>query len=203
MTGVDGGLVVLDHALGPAVLVLVGLVAVRRLAPAVLGRCRRLPGATGHLSRRAARWLRPGLSRRLLAVAVGVAAPVAGAPAAVGAPAAAAQARPAPARLPHADPTRPAWVVVSPGDTLWGLARRHLHRGATDAEIARDWPRWYAANRSTIGPDPNLLLPGTRLRVPEGRPGHGTAPRPAGTPAQHHRPASHPVDASSLDPDRR
>lgn len=59
-------------------------------------------------------------------------------------------------------------VVVHRGDTLWSIAARRLGAGASDAEIAADWPRWYAANRHVIGPDPDLILPGQRLRVPAG-----------------------------------
>ncbi len=62
-------------------------------------------------------------------------------------------------------------VVVRRGDTLWDLAARHLGSGAGTAEIAAEWPRWYAANRSVIGPDPDQLVPGQHLRPParEGR----------------------------------
>jgi nucleoid-associated protein YgaU len=56
-------------------------------------------------------------------------------------------------------PTRPpdAGRVVVAGDTLWGIA------GA-------DWPRWYAANRALVGPDPDLIRPGQRLAPPAGGP---------------------------------
>lgn len=57
-------------------------------------------------------------------------------------------------------------VTVRRGDTLWGLAARHLGAGASDAEVAREWPRWYAANRAVIGDDPDLLVPGQQLRPP-------------------------------------
>jgi len=57
-------------------------------------------------------------------------------------------------------------IVVVRGDTLWGIAARHLAPGATNAQIATAWPRWYAANVAVIGPDPNLLLPGQELAVP-------------------------------------
>jgi nucleoid-associated protein YgaU len=57
-------------------------------------------------------------------------------------------------------------VVVRRGDTLWGIAARHLGPGATDAEIAVEWPRWYAANRQLLGADPDLVLPGTVLHPP-------------------------------------
>ncbi|WP_425600034.1 hypothetical protein [Ornithinimicrobium sufpigmenti] len=33
-------------------------------------------------------------------------------------------------------------------------------------DIAEEWPRWYAANRELIGPDPDLILPGQELRIP-------------------------------------
>lgn len=57
-------------------------------------------------------------------------------------------------------------VVVRRGDTLWDLAAHRLGPGATAAEIARTWPLWFAANRSVIGPDPDQLTPGQRLRPP-------------------------------------
>jgi nucleoid-associated protein YgaU len=63
-------------------------------------------------------------------------------------------------------PSATAWVRVRPGDSLWAVAARHLGPGATPAAVADEWPRWYAANRDQIGPDPHLIRPGTRLRVP-------------------------------------
>lgn len=57
-------------------------------------------------------------------------------------------------------------VVVRRGDTLWGIAARHLGPASTAADVAAEWPRWYAANRGEIGPDPDLLHPGQRLRPP-------------------------------------
>jgi nucleoid-associated protein YgaU len=57
-------------------------------------------------------------------------------------------------------------VVVRRGDTLWDIAARALGPNASAADIAASWPGWYAANRSTIGPDPDLILPGQRLRPP-------------------------------------
>lgn len=57
-------------------------------------------------------------------------------------------------------------VVVRRGDTLWAIAARHLGAGASAGQIAREWPRWYAANRAVIGPDPDLLRPGQHLRPP-------------------------------------
>jgi resuscitation-promoting factor RpfA len=57
-------------------------------------------------------------------------------------------------------------VVVRSGDTLWGIAARHLPADASVAEIAAEWPRWYEANRRVIGTDPDLIRPGQRLRPP-------------------------------------
>ena len=57
-------------------------------------------------------------------------------------------------------------VVVRRGDTLWSIAARALGPGSTDLEIARAWPDWHEANRAAIGPDPDHLLPGTRLQAP-------------------------------------
>lgn len=57
-------------------------------------------------------------------------------------------------------------VVIRRGDTLWSIAAAHLGPGATDAEVAAAWPRWHSTNRTTIGADPHLLTPGTRLTPP-------------------------------------
>ncbi|QFG68022.1 LysM peptidoglycan-binding domain-containing protein [Ornithinimicrobium pratense] len=57
-------------------------------------------------------------------------------------------------------------VVVRAGDTLWSLTARHLGQQATVQDIAEEWPRWYAANREVIGPDPDRILPGQELRIP-------------------------------------
>ncbi|HET8983793.1 MAG TPA: LysM peptidoglycan-binding domain-containing protein [Pedococcus sp.] len=57
-------------------------------------------------------------------------------------------------------------VVVRRGDTLWAIARQHLGPGATDAEVAQEWPRWHQANQAVIGPDPDRLLPGMVLQAP-------------------------------------
>ena len=107
----------------------------------------------------------------------------------------------APAVDPHVRTARSEVVVVRRGDTLWDLARRHLPAGATDAQVARAWPLWYAANRAVIGPDPGLLLPGQRLRVP--------GARPTGTSSTPHDPSPSPAvaapsaaPATSFDPDR-
>ena len=62
--------------------------------------------------------------------------------------------------------------VVEQGDCLWRIAGDNLaaRNGAepSSAVIARFWPVIYEANRAVIGDDPNLILPGQRLLIPEG-----------------------------------
>lgn len=65
-----------------------------------------------------------------------------------------------------AEPRPPTSVVVQRGDSLWTIAARHLGPGASDAQIAAAWPRWYEANRDAIGDDPNLIVPGITLTPP-------------------------------------
>jgi LysM repeat protein len=48
--------------------------------------------------------------------------------------------------------------VVQDGDTLSGIATRFAVRGG--------WPALYAANRRAVGPDPNVIHPGTVLVMP-------------------------------------
>lgn len=61
-------------------------------------------------------------------------------------------------------------VVVAPGDTLWSLAAESLGPDASAAEIAAEWPRWHAANRDVIGPDPDQLTVGMVLERPSDAP---------------------------------
>ncbi len=144
-----------------------------------------LPGRCGQLAGRFADATVPPTARRLLAIALGLSLvtaagaapaiarglpqqrppasvldldwPVAAAPPAGATPLAARQV-PAPRRSD---------VVVLRGDSLWSIARRHLPPNATNAQIAASWPRWWAANRSVVGADPDLLLPGQRLVPPD------------------------------------
>lgn len=67
---------------------------------------------------------------------------------------------------PERSPANAGTVLVGPGDSLWRIAARALPPGATDAEIAVEWPRWYAANIAVVGPDPGALHPGQVLRAP-------------------------------------
>jgi hypothetical protein len=80
---------------------------------------------------------------------------------------------------PEAAPAEPApdWPtpvdgehVVLRGDCLWDIAAAHLTADAgsppTDAAIADAVATWWTTNRSVIGPDPDLLLPGQVLHPP-------------------------------------
>ncbi|MGH3503377.1 MAG: LysM peptidoglycan-binding domain-containing protein [Nocardioidaceae bacterium] len=60
-------------------------------------------------------------------------------------------------------------ITVRPGDSLWRIVRGRLPH-ASDQRVAREVARLYAANRSIIGPDPDLIFPGTHLHAPEGLP---------------------------------
>ncbi|MDQ6935549.1 MAG: LysM peptidoglycan-binding domain-containing protein [Actinomycetota bacterium] len=72
----------------------------------------------------------------------------------------------------HRSPERPRlWrssrlIVVAPGDSLWRIASRLLPPDADDGAVARATTALYQANRAAIGADPDLILPGLRLRIP-------------------------------------
>lgn len=102
---------------------------------------------------------------------------------AAGAPSGETSAAEAPAGDPPAAeaPSAPATThQVSAGESLWSITQELLGAGAagapTDpssggpsaqARVARAWPILYAANAESIGADPDLILPGTVLSVPE------------------------------------
>jgi nucleoid-associated protein YgaU len=49
---------------------------------------------------------------------------------------------------------------------LWRIAQTALGPGCTPAEVARAWPRWWAANHAVVGTDPDLIHPGQLLVPP-------------------------------------
>ncbi len=79
--------------------------------------------------------------------------------------------------LPDRVPSpRRAVVRVRAGDTLWAIARRQLTPTAPDAAVDRAWRRLARANADRLG-DPDLIFPGTVLRVPDlDRPSRKEAP---------------------------
>lgn len=85
------------------------------------------------------------------------------------------QSTPAPPHRPaaHATPPKPTHththtrsVTVAAGDSLWRLAAAELGPHASARQIAARWPQWHAQNRAVIGTDPDLIVPGTRLTIP-------------------------------------
>jgi LysM repeat protein len=83
----------------------------------------------------------------------------------------------------------PARYTIQAGDSLSGIAAALGVRGG--------WPALYAANRKVIGPDPDVIHPGTVL-VLSGRPGRPvttpSSPRPVGNHQAHPAPsATHAV----------
>ena len=56
--------------------------------------------------------------------------------------------------------------VVQRGDSLWTIAEDLLGTDNT-AKVARYWPAIHRANREAIGRDPNFLLPGQVLQLPD------------------------------------
>ena len=59
-------------------------------------------------------------------------------------------------------------ITVRSGDSLWSIAAAALGPFASDADIAREWPRLYADNREAIGANPHFLRPGQVLVLPPG-----------------------------------
>ncbi len=55
---------------------------------------------------------------------------------------------------------------VQPGESLWSVTAVRLSATGSTADVARAWPRLYRLNRDRIGADPDLVAPGTRLRLP-------------------------------------
>lgn len=66
---------------------------------------------------------------------------------------------------PSANP--PPTVLVAAGDSLWFLARQSIGGRPTDAQVAAAWRGIYRANHDRIGDDPDLIFPGTALKIPD------------------------------------
>jgi len=57
-------------------------------------------------------------------------------------------------------------VTVRAGDCLWDIAAEELGPYATDLEVDRRWRQWHRLNEPVIGPDADVLVPGTVLQAP-------------------------------------
>jgi len=69
------------------------------------------------------------------------------------------------------EPKPGASYQVRPGDSLWAIAHNALHlqhgRHPSDREVDRYWHTIYAANRTVVGADPDLIYPGQIFALPE------------------------------------
>ena len=92
----------------------------------------------------------------------------------------------------------PVRYTIQPGDSLSGIA--------TGLGVRGGWQALYAANRTVIGPDPDVIHPGTVLVLPgrPGRPGRPATAPSSSRPAGHHqaRPATHAVRPHPAPPAR-
>ncbi len=140
-----------------------------------------VPGALGHLAQVLLRGLLPSSGRRAAALALGLglglgtplpvsASPVVALPVAAVVP-------DWPGGPPDANASVPDWPdrppsaahTVMPGDCLWDIAAARLAASEgppSNAETATAVQRWWSANRTVIGPDPDLLFPGQVLDPP-------------------------------------
>jgi LysM repeat protein len=75
----------------------------------------------------------------------------------------------------------PVSYTVRTGDTLSGIA--------TEFAIPGGWPALYAGNRQVVGPDPNVIRPGTVLTL--ARPAVPTRPSPSHRQAKPAAPTTH------------
>ena len=58
-------------------------------------------------------------------------------------------------------------VVIRPGDSLWAIAQRTLGPRASNGAVEKELVAIWNLNAGRIGTgDPNLIFPGTRLRLP-------------------------------------
>ncbi len=80
-----------------------------------------------------------------------------------------------PHTTPQARAGRAEMYTVVRGDTLSGIAEQERVRGG--------WQGLYEANRSTIGTDPDLILPGQRLKLTAGTAGTAKAPAKPSAPS--------------------
>ncbi|MFF7198090.1 transglycosylase family protein [Streptomyces sp. NPDC008079] len=94
---------------------------------------------------------------------------------------------------PKSAPGKDRYTVRS-GDTLSGIADDH--------HVAGGWPRLYADNRSVVGDDPDLILPGQRLdlRTPVAHPQHTTQREPQTTSRPKAQPKPTPKAAPKATP---
>jgi len=57
---------------------------------------------------------------------------------------------------------------VAPGDSLWEIATGLVGPSGSNADIAATVASLYEMNQDVVGDDPNLILPGQQLLLPDG-----------------------------------
>jgi hypothetical protein len=125
--------------------------------------CSRLASAVAHL-------VCPALVRRLVATGLGVAVTAGVAPAMAtgsGDDGGLLTGLPVPDRVVGRTQRLERTVEVRAGQSLWSITAGLLPADATDARVTTAWHRLYRANVARVGPDPDLVHPGTRLAVPD------------------------------------
>ncbi|MFC8986977.1 transglycosylase family protein [Streptomyces sp. NPDC056956] len=98
-----------------------------------------------------------------------------------------------PQKTPQSRAGRAEMYTVVRGDTLSGIASGERVRGG--------WQELYDANRSAIGADPDLILPGQRLALPDGR--AGQTDRPSTPPERTKQPAPKTTEKSQKAQEKR
>ncbi|CAL9650184.1 transglycosylase family protein [Streptomyces griseomycini] len=102
---------------------------------------------------------------------------------------------------PHTTPQsragRAEMYTVIRGDTLSGIA--------ADERVRNGWRGLYEANRSTIGADPDLIVPGQRLALPEPSDTAAKAParKPSEAPQKPSKRAGSPAEPSAKSPEKK
>ena len=91
-----------------------------------------------------------------------------------------------------------------PGDTLWALAERTSQRGPRYAAVTARWHRIYHLQPGRDRPDPDLIQPGQRLRLPrpltEEPPCHRSTRRSSRSGRRSRSPASRAPSPSTCSP---
>lgn len=70
-------------------------------------------------------------------------------------------------KQPATESTHARAIVVQPGDCLWDIAERLSAPNSTNLHIAQVWQQIYQHNLATIGANPDVILSGMILEIPQ------------------------------------